>query len=57
MFRQPREGHYNKDVIHIDAPIVPGKSAAGISIGSLVSELLATVRDQPPETPPYPATF
>jgi hypothetical protein len=31
-------------MIDIDAPIVPGKSAAGLSIGGLVSELLVTVR-------------
>jgi hypothetical protein len=31
-------------MIDIDAPIVPGKSAAGVSVGSLVSELVAAVR-------------
>lgn len=30
-------------MIDLDAPIVPGKSAAGVFIGSVVSELLATV--------------
>ena len=30
-------------MIDFDAPIVPGKSAAGVFIGSVVSELLATV--------------
>ena len=31
-------------MIDIDAQIVPGKSAAGFSIGGLVSELLVAVR-------------
>lgn len=29
-------------MIDLDAPIVPGKSAAGVVVGSVVSELLAT---------------
>jgi hypothetical protein len=33
-------------VIDIDAPIVPGKSAAGFSIGSLVSDQLPAIRPQ-----------
>ena len=33
-------------MIDVDAPIVPGKSAAGVLIGSAVRELLATVDAQ-----------
>src|SRR5262249_2059025 len=36
-------------MIDLDAPIVPGKSAAGVFIGSVVSELVATV-DAPSTT-------
>ena len=39
-----REGRYNSGMIDIDAQIVAGKSAAGFSIGGLVSELLGAVR-------------
>jgi len=41
-----QEEHYNLRMIDIDAPIVPGKSAAGVLVGSVVSELLATVDTQ-----------
>jgi hypothetical protein len=34
-------------MIDVEAPIVPGKSAAGISIGGLVSELVATAPTPP----------
>jgi hypothetical protein len=30
-------------MIDLDAPIVPGKSAVGVLVGSVVGELLATV--------------
>lgn len=43
MFRQSPEGRYNSGMIDLDAPIIPGKSAAGIFVGSAVSELLSTV--------------
>ena len=44
MLRQsPPEGRYNSVMIDLDAPIVPGKSAAGVFVGSAVSELLSAV--------------
>jgi hypothetical protein len=33
-------------MIEIDAPIVPGKSAAGVSLGAFVGESLAADRPQ-----------
>jgi hypothetical protein len=33
-------------MIDLDAPIVPGKSVAGVSVGGAVNELLATVHAQ-----------
>ena len=42
IFRQlPGRDHYNSGMIDLDAPILPGKSAAGVSVGGAVSELLA----------------
>ena len=32
---------YNLEMIDLDAPIVPGKSAAGVLVGSLINEVLA----------------
>jgi hypothetical protein len=43
IFRQPPEGRYNSGMIDLDAPIIPGKSAAGVFVGSPVSELLSTI--------------
>lgn len=40
------QGSYNSEVIDLDAFIIPAKTAAGVSIGSAVSELLATIRPQ-----------
>ena len=39
----PQEDHYNSGMIDLDAPIVPGKSAAGVFVGTAVSDLLLTV--------------
>ncbi len=39
----PTEGQYNSGMIDLDAPIVPGRSAAGVFVGTAVSELLSTV--------------
>jgi hypothetical protein len=38
-----QKGRYNSCMIDLDAPIVPGKSAAGISVGSTVGDLLSMV--------------
>jgi hypothetical protein len=42
-FANQEEGHYNSGMIDLDAPLVPGKSAAGVAVGSPARELLATV--------------
>jgi hypothetical protein len=41
-----RQGNYNSGMIDLDASIIPGKAAAGVLIGSGVTELLAIIRPQ-----------
>jgi hypothetical protein len=44
MLRQPPEKAATiQAMIDLDAPIVPGRSAAGVAVGSAVSDLLSTV--------------
>jgi len=44
MFRQPPEKAATiQAMIDLDAPIVPGRSAAGVAVGSAVSDLLSRV--------------
>src|SRR5262249_51700847 len=41
--KDTQKGQYNAGMIDLDAPIVPGRSAAGVFVGTAVSELLLTV--------------
>jgi hypothetical protein len=49
MFRQYQQAHYNLAMIDLDAPIVPAESAAGVSLGSVVNEVLAGVHSHSTE--------
>jgi hypothetical protein len=47
MLRQRRANNYNSGMmLDLDAPIIPGKSAGGVTLGSFVDSLLTTVRPE-----------